>query len=89
MGVALEDAPEEGAARAQDHFVRVNLIVLARQGHVEKLTLVPNITKCDAYVALEVVPFQAKLFGRHFDKVSSLIAHFYLIHIVLTLLYLV
>ena len=41
------------------------LVVLAGQGHVEQLRVVPQLTERGADVRLEIVPLEAKLFRTH------------------------
>ena len=61
-----KNGSEEGAARAEHELVRGHLlVVLARQGHVEQLRVVPQLTERGADVRLEIVPLEAKLFRTH------------------------
>ena len=64
--IPAKNGSEEGAARAEHELVRGHLlVVLARQGHVEQLRVVPQLTERGADVRLEIVPLEAKLFRTH------------------------
>jgi hypothetical protein len=41
--VAPEHCAEEGGAGGQDDFVRLQLLIIARQGHVEKVFVLPEL----------------------------------------------
>ena len=62
VGVPPEHGAEEGAAGGEDDLVRLDLLLLARQGHVEQVLVVPQLPKGGADVGLEVIPLQAELF---------------------------
>ena len=56
MGVTPEHGAEEGAAGGEDDFVGVDLIIVACEGHVEKVFIIPQFSKSPADVRLKVVP---------------------------------
>ena len=65
MGVPPQDGAEEGAAGGQDDFVGVDLVIVACEGHVEKVFIISQFSKSPADVRLKVVPLEAELFGAH------------------------
>jgi hypothetical protein len=65
------DLPKEGAAGAQYDLVRLDLLVLAGQRHVEKVLVLAQLAQRRAHVPLEIVPAKAKLLRpAHFACVS-------------------
>ena len=65
VGVTPEHGAEEGAAGGEDDFVGVDLIIVACEGHVEKVFIISQFSKSPADVRLKVVPLEAELFGAH------------------------
>ncbi len=64
--------PEEGGAGGQYDLVRLYLVGLAGQGHVEKVPIVPEVLEGVADVSLEVVPFEAEfLLFRHLYLITK------------------
>jgi len=71
VGVAAQEVPEEGRAGGEDDLVRTQLVLLARQGHVEEVLVLAKLTEGNRDVALEVVPTETKLLrGRHGENKS-------------------
>jgi len=67
MGILPQHAPEEGAARGQDHLVGLDLIIITGQSHVEEVFVFTEFAERDTNVRLEVVPPKAELLRRpHF-----------------------
>ena len=58
---------EEGGAGGEDDLVRLQLVVLAGEGHVEEILVLSKLLESWTYVRLEVIPPQTKLvcWGRH------------------------
>ena len=72
MGVEEEDVFEEGAARAQDHLVTLNLATIGtRERDVGEVFVVVEISKRFHARALEVVPSQVHQLGLHLDGLET------------------
>jgi len=61
--VSSEDGAKEGTAGGEDHFVGLQLLILAGNGDIEKLLLVPDVSECRADISFKIVPTKTKLFG--------------------------
>jgi len=60
--VSSEDGAKEGTAGGEDHFVGLQLLILAGNGDIEKLLLVPDVSECRADISFKIVPTKTKLF---------------------------
>lgn len=58
-GIGLEQPPEVGTAGTQHHLVGGEGALVAGQGHVHEVLLVPQVAERAEYRGLEVVPFQS------------------------------
>ena len=67
VGVAPENASEEGGTCREDNFVGLDLFVVAGKGDVEEVLVVPKLTERCGDVRLKIVPPQAELFRGHFQ----------------------
>ena len=57
-----EDGAKEGTAGRKDHFVGLQLFILAGNGDIEKLLLVPDVSEYQADISFKIVPRKTKLF---------------------------
>ena len=66
--VPLEDASEERRAGAEDQLVRLDLAVLAGEGHVKKLFVTANGLERLSEAAAKLIPLEIERVGcAHFD----------------------
>ena len=71
VGVAPEHSPEERRACREDDFVGLDLLIITGKCDVKEVPLLPQLSKGDADVCLEVVPAQAEFFCTpHFTVLS-------------------
>ena len=63
--VPPENGPEEGGAGREDHFMRLDLVVVTGEGDVEKVFILAEFAEGAGDVRLEVVPTKTELLGRH------------------------
>ena len=71
MLIASQDGSEEGRARGEDDFVGLDLLIITGKCDVKEVPLLPQLSKGDADVCLEVVPAQAEFFCTpHFTVLS-------------------
>ena len=73
--ISLQHRSKERAAGRQNYFVRLQLVSLTGECHVEKVFVVPQLPERGAHIALELVPLEAELFStsraspsRHLDR---------------------
>ena len=72
VGVEQEEVLEEGAARAQDHLVTLNLATIGtRERDVGEVFVVVEISKRFHARALKVVPSQMHQLGVHLDGLET------------------
>ena len=62
MGVPAEDGSEEWRTCGEYHFVRLDLLVVAGEGHVKEVFVLSEFSEGHADVAFKVIPSQTKLF---------------------------
>ena len=65
--VFAEHSTEEWGAGGENHLVRLHLLLLAGQRHVEEILVLPQLAECTADVAFKVIPPKAELFRRHHE----------------------
>ena len=56
MGIPAKDGSEEGGTGGEDHFVGLDLLVLASKGDVKEVFVLPQLTKSQTDIVLKVVP---------------------------------
>ena len=59
---SLENSFEEAAAGTEDHFVSLDVFVVAGDGDVQQVGLAPQLSEGGADVTLKIVPSQAEFF---------------------------
>ena len=67
VGVAAENASEEWGAGREDDFVCLDLLIIAGEGDVKEVLVIPQFTEGKANVAFKVIPAKAELFCRHVE----------------------
>jgi len=68
VGVPLQNFAEKWAARGQDHFVRLQLLVLLTdERNVQEIFGVSYVSECMADIRLKVVPLETKFLRPHLD----------------------
>ena len=64
MPMSHHSSPEKRGAGGEDELVGLDLLLLARNRHIEKVLLVPYLLEGLADVPLEVVPLKTKFIPR-------------------------
>ena len=64
MPISHHSSPEKRGAGGEDELVGLDLLLLARDRHIEKVLLVPYLLEGLADVPLEVVPLKTKFIPR-------------------------
>jgi len=72
VGVPAEDRPKEGTAGGEDHFVGLDLFVIAGKGHVEEVLVLSQLSEGHTDVAFKIIPPQTKLLCTPHFTVRSL-----------------
>jgi len=54
--VSSQDGAKEWTAGGEDHFVGLQLLILAGNGDIEKFLLVPDVSECRADISFKIVP---------------------------------
>ena len=67
VGVSSEHGSEERRARRENNFVRLDLLIITGQSYIKEVFVFPQFSESDAYIVLEIVPPQTKLFVSHLE----------------------
>ena len=68
--ITSEHSTKERTAGAEHHLVCLNLLVLARQRHVEKVLLIAHLSQRVANIVVEVIPPQHEVVLCHFPTAT-------------------
>ena len=72
VGILSQDISEPGRAGGEDHFVGLDLFVIAGKGHVEEVLVLSQLSEGHTDVAFKIIPPQTKLLCTPHFTVRSL-----------------
>ena len=59
--VPLEQSLKEGTGGGEDQLMGLHFTILTGQGHIRKIIVAPQVSKCNFYVVMEYIPLHYAL----------------------------